>query len=427
MKYSIVFVLSIFVQLALGQDYTEYLTGNSSDLEVSPDFGICMMGGASENDEAMIWFLNRANGGDVVVLRSSGSNGYNNYFYSQLGVTINSVRTFVISSEEGATNSYVLDKIEKAEAIWFAGGDQYDYVSFFKNNAMEDAINDFVNIKGGAIGGTSAGMAILGGGYFSAENGTVTNAQALGDPYHNRMTLGYNDFLEIPYLDHVTTDTHYDDPDRRGRHSVFLARYANDNTSRAFGIACNEYTAVCVDENGRANVYGEYPTYPEYAFFLQSNCTNEFLPETCTNGNPLHWVRNDQALKVYKVPGTLNGQNYFDLSDWQSGSGGEWQNWFVSNGTFATSTTENPNCNDALSIKDIANTDLKVQPNPFSDYVSIKTEIENLNIKMFDVSGKQVGVEFNANKIDTKALANGIYFIIIENEDYKQTFKLIKR
>ncbi|WP_138433605.1 cyanophycinase [Winogradskyella algicola] len=427
MKYFIVFVLSIFVQLALGQDYTEYLTGNSSDLEVSPEFGICMMGGASENDEAMIWFLNRANGGDVVVLRATGSDGYNNYFYSQLGVTINSVRTFVISSEEGATNSYVLDKIEKAEAIWFAGGDQYDYVSFFKNNAMEDAINDFVNIKGGAIGGTSAGMAILGGGYFSAENGTVTNAQALSDPYHNRMTLGYNDFLEIPYLDQMITDTHYDDPDRRARHSVFLARYANDNTSRAFGIACNEYTAVCVDENGRANVYGEYPTYPEYAFFLQSNCTNEFLPETCTDGNPLHWVRNDEALKVYKVPGTLNGQNYFDLSDWQSGSGGEWQNWYVNNGTFATSSSINPNCNDALSVEDIANTELKVLPNPFSDYVSIKTEIENLNIKMFDVSGKQVGVEFDKNKIDTKALANGIYFIIIENEDYKQTFKLIKR
>ncbi|APY07425.1 cyanophycinase [Winogradskyella sp. J14-2] len=427
MRYYLAFMLSIFFKLAICQGYTEFLTGNPNDFIVSPDFGICMMGGASENDEAMIWFLNRANGGDVVVLRASGSDGYNNYFYSQLGVTINSVRTFVISNAEGATNSYVLDKIEKAEAIWFAGGDQYDYVSFFKNNAMEDAINDFVNIKGGAIGGTSAGMAILGGGYFSAENGTVTNAQALGDPYHNRMTLGYNDFLEIPYLDQVITDTHYDDPDRRGRHSVFLARYANDNTSRAFGIACNEYTAVCVDENGMANVYGEYPTYPEYAFFLQSNCTDEFLPETCTNGNPLHWVRNDEALKVYKVPGTLNGQNYFDLSDWQSGSGGEWQNWYVNNGTFATSSSINPNCNDALSIEDIANTDLKVLPNPFSDYVSIKTEIENLNIKMFDVSGKQVGVELYENKIDTKALANGIYFIIIENEDYKQTFKLIKR
>lgn len=235
MKKITVFLI-LLIEFSFGQGYTEYLTGSSIDVDTAHEFGVCMMGGASENDDAMAWFLNKANGGDVVVLRASGSDGYNNYFYSQLGVTINSVRTFVISSEEGATNSYLLDKVEKAEAIWFAGGDQFDYVSFFKDNAMEDALNNFVNVKGGVIGGTSAGMAILGSSYFSAENGTVTNAQALSNPYHNRMTLGYDDFLEIPYLDQVTTDTHYDDPDRRARHSVFLARYAKDNTSRAFGI-----------------------------------------------------------------------------------------------------------------------------------------------------------------------------------------------
>lgn len=40
---------------------------------------------ASECDEAMKWFLNLANGGNVLVLRASGSDGYNNYFYSELG------------------------------------------------------------------------------------------------------------------------------------------------------------------------------------------------------------------------------------------------------------------------------------------------------------------------------------------------------
>ncbi|GAB5562949.1 MAG: hypothetical protein Wins2KO_00120 [Winogradskyella sp.] len=243
------------MQYTFGQGYTEYITGSTTDVNTSHESGICLMGGASENDEAMAWFLNKANGGDVVVLRASGSDGYNNYFYSQLGVTINSVRTFVITSQAGATNPYVLDKVNNAEAIWFAGGDQFDYVTFFKDNAMEDALNNFVNVKGGVIGGTSAGMAILGHAYFSAENGTVTNAQALSNPYHNRMTLGYNDFLDISFLEHAITDTHYDDPDRRARHTTFLARYATDNSSRAFGIACNEYTAVCVDQDGKAKVY----------------------------------------------------------------------------------------------------------------------------------------------------------------------------
>ncbi|NQX84651.1 MAG: T9SS type A sorting domain-containing protein [Flavobacteriaceae bacterium] len=45
------------------QNYSEYTTGNSDDLDVDPTFGVCMMGGASENDNAMIWFLERANVG----------------------------------------------------------------------------------------------------------------------------------------------------------------------------------------------------------------------------------------------------------------------------------------------------------------------------------------------------------------------------
>ena len=43
-----------------------------------------MMGGATEDDNAMKWFLERANGGDVLILRASGSDGYNQYLYSQL-------------------------------------------------------------------------------------------------------------------------------------------------------------------------------------------------------------------------------------------------------------------------------------------------------------------------------------------------------
>ena len=143
MKIVFITLLFSFVLSLNAQNYTEYATGNSNDIDVAPTFGICMMGGASENDNAMIWFLERANGGDVVVLRASGSDGYNNYMYSQLGVSVNSVTTFVIHNENGALNPYVLEKVENAEAIWFAGGDQYDYVSYFKDNAMEDALNSF--------------------------------------------------------------------------------------------------------------------------------------------------------------------------------------------------------------------------------------------------------------------------------------------
>jgi hypothetical protein len=48
----------------------------------------------------MKWFLQRANGGDILVLRTTGSNGYNSYLYSGLGVTVNSVETIVCKQLE---------------------------------------------------------------------------------------------------------------------------------------------------------------------------------------------------------------------------------------------------------------------------------------------------------------------------------------
>lgn len=79
------------------------------------------MGGATEDDNAMKWFLQRANGGDVLVLRTTGSNGYNSYLYSSLGINVNSVETIVCNNASASNDAYVLQKINQAEAIWFAG------------------------------------------------------------------------------------------------------------------------------------------------------------------------------------------------------------------------------------------------------------------------------------------------------------------
>ena len=338
------FVFFFISCISFSQNYTEYATGSNVDAITNNSFGVCMMGGSSESDEAMEWFLNKTDGGDIVVLRASGSNGYNDYLYSKLGVTINSVTTFVIHNVNGAIDPYVLDKVAKAEGVWFAGGDQFKYVSYFKDNAMEDALNAFVNTKHGVIGGTSAGMAILGNYYFDAANDTVTSDQALLNPYDVKVSLGYNDFLEIPYLDNIVTDTHYDARNRRGRHSVFLARFANDYGERSFGIACNERTAVCIEANGKASVFGSYPSHESYAYFMQANCIEDFNPETCESDTPLTWNRSCQALKVFKVPGNIKGENYFNLSDWKTGSGGTWENWYIENGVFYINSTTSLDC-----------------------------------------------------------------------------------
>lgn len=414
--------------LAISQGYTSYFTGNSVNSTAVPEFGICLMGGATEHDEAMKWLLRKANGGDVVVLRSSGSNGYNNYLYSELGVNVNSVETLVITSVAGAENPYVLDKVAHAEMIWFAGGDQFNYVSYFRDSALGDLLNAYINVKKGPIGGTSAGMAILGGKYFSAQNGSVTSAEALSNPYNPKVRLGVDDFLQVPFLQDVITDTHYDNPDRRGRQSVFLARLKQDLNLDVKGIACNEYVAVCIGTDGIAHVYGDHPNYDEFAYFIQGNCANEGNVENCIPNQPLTWNYNGQALKVYKVPGTMNGTNYFNLNHWEAaeGSGGSWENWSVNTGVFAAVSGSAPDC--TLSANDFSNENAALVPNPFEDYLYVN----NLNaakVTIYDMQGRMVHQDdyTSSATIHTASFAKGFYTAKIESDGKTTIRKIVKK
>lgn len=328
------------------QSYTSYFTGNTNDTITSPLGGICLMGGATEDNNAMKWFLEQANGGDILILRTSGSDGYNQYLYSQLGISVNSVESIVFNNPSASNQNYIHSKILQAEAIWFAGGNQWNYISYWRDTPIDSLVRHVVNTRNIVIGGTSAGMAILGEYYFSAENGTVTSSTALNNPYNSLVTIDSAKFLEIDILKDIITDTHYDDPDRKGRHVVFISRMLTDYNSEAKGIACDEYTAVCIDTNGMAHVYGGFPTYDDNAYFLQINCEISVNnPENITSNTPLTWDHSGQAIKVYKIKGTSTGLNSFDLNTWEDGTGGVWENWSVLNGQLSESSSSPINCN----------------------------------------------------------------------------------
>jgi len=389
---------------AFPQSYTSYFTGSNTDVNVTAYGGVCLMGGATDNDEAIKWFLQQANGGDILVLRASGSDGYNNYMYSSLGVSVNSVETIVFNSAVAANEPYIHQKIQTAEAIWFAGGDQWDYVSYWRNTPITMFINDAIQNRNIVIGGTSAGMAIQGGFYFSAQNGTVTSATALSNPYSNNITVDATPFLQNDYLQNVITDTHYDNPDRKGRHVAFLARILTDYGVRAKGIACDEYTAVCIDTAGIARVYGEYPTYDDNAYFIQTNCelAND-TPENCTSGNPLDWNLGGEAVKVYQVKGTLTGMNSFDLTNWQSGNGGVWQNWYVNNSTFMESAGASINCCAGVNLT--FNFDNSPQQTTW--------EILDANDLPVASGGNYTGTQGGALLTETTCLPDGCYDLVV--------------
>jgi cyanophycinase-like exopeptidase len=375
------------------------------------------MGGASEHDEAMKWFLQQANGGDILVLRASGSDGYNDYLYSDLGVTVNSVETIVFNNSNASNSAYVQDKVAKAEAIWMAGGNQWNYVSYWRNTPIDSLINIGLTERNIVIGGTSAGMAVQGGLYFSAENGTVTSAAALANPYNIDMTVDSTDFLHNDYLQDVITDTHYDDPDRKGRHVAFLARAVVDYGVSAKGIACDEYTAVCIDQAGLATVYGEYPEYDETIYFLQVNCeVADNVPETCVSGSSLTWNHAGQAVKVYVVKGTEFGANTFSLADWETGSGGVWENWSVNNGVLSEVAGDPINCS-SLGIKDQSDSQISLTQNAQQLRIELNTQKQIRLVQMMDETGRVVVSDVTSSStslIDLNGIPKGIYVILIE-------------
>src|SRR5215208_870843 len=245
---------------------TRYLTGNAAD--VSPalagpahDFG----GGGTDVDAALQWIIDQVRGCtscatkvDVVILRSTGSNGYNDYIYAMNGV--DSVETLVITSARDANTAAVEATVRNAEVVFFAGGDQCDYVKNFKGTRVETAVES-VYARGGGVGGTSAGLAIQGEFTYDGCTGSAVSTDALANPYHRTITFTY-DFFHWANLQGTITDSHFVTRDRMGRTLAFVARQIQDGkAATALSVAVNEATSVVVDKNGLATVMGEGPAY----------------------------------------------------------------------------------------------------------------------------------------------------------------------
>ncbi len=288
--------------------YKRYLTGNAADV-VRPTSGLLVLqGGGDDVDENYVQMGARSGGGDFVVLRATGAGEYGDYIHEHCNC--DSVETLVVDSRTAASDPAVVETVRNAEALFIAGGDQSNYVRYWRGTPLEDAIN-FVASKPAPIGGTSAGMAILGEFLYPATTPeSLTSAAALADPYAAAVTLERN-FLELPRLKGVLTDQHLWERDRIGRTVTLMARLLQDGwTTEARAIAADRETALHIDPvTGKAEVFAtsDHPT--PYAYFL----TARGLPERCEPGQPLTVGKID----VYRLaPG-----GRFDLTTW-TGEGG---------------------------------------------------------------------------------------------------------
>src|SRR5690606_12956236 len=97
---------------------------------------------------------------------------------------------------------------------------------------------------------TSAGMAIMSQAYFSAQNGSITSDEALENPFDNSLTLGWNDFVDAPFLQNTVTDTHFNERNRYARLMTFMARLVSDHSLEYVrGVASNEHVAIAIGED----------------------------------------------------------------------------------------------------------------------------------------------------------------------------------
>jgi cyanophycinase len=229
-----------------------YHTGAAEDAQARPQTGLLLAGGGGDVDAAMQWLLRKASGGDVVVLRASGGDGYNDYLYRQPGVALNSVRSLVFHSRESALDERAAAWIRRAELIFIAGGDQSRYVRFWRDTPVQQAIQAHI-LAGKPIGGTSAGLAILGEhAYAALHDGDLTSELALADPGHEWITL-VSDFLAVPQLRGILTDSHFSERDRLGRLLVMLGHLGAAHGGVA-GLGVDERTALCIEADGAAQV-----------------------------------------------------------------------------------------------------------------------------------------------------------------------------
>ncbi|WP_404425317.1 cyanophycinase [Nibricoccus sp. IMCC34717] len=212
---------------------------------------LLLAGGGGDVDEAFRWFSKRCGGGDVVVLRVRGGDGYQDYLYREIG-GFASVTTLALREASAASDPAVLQRVREAEGVFLAGGDQARYICDWLESPLGAVLQAHVD-AGKPIGGTSAGLAVLGQFSFHALHDTITSEEALANPNDCRVALGRG-LVQLPLMRGVLTDSHFMARERTGRLAVFLARLAEAGAPGARGLGVDEATAVCVDEQGRGIV-----------------------------------------------------------------------------------------------------------------------------------------------------------------------------
>ena len=154
------------------------------------------------------------------------SSDYNTMFRKR---NVKHVSMIDIFKREDAISIRALKKVERADAIYFTGGDQLNITSLFGGSPLDNLLHEKVR-KGVVIAGTSAGAAMMASSMI--KNGDGDRSPQVG-------AVETSSGLDL--IDNTVIDTHFA---QRGRYGRLLTALAHHPHILCIGI--DESTAIVV-------------------------------------------------------------------------------------------------------------------------------------------------------------------------------------
>lgn len=244
-------------QTAKPAEYDHYTLGDLSAPTPGPvSGGLLLIGGGERHPDALKWFFAKAGHGHIVILSAAYGPEAGKSFVEEVGGIL-SAETFTFKNREAAYDPAILKAIAHADGIFITGGDQSDYVKFWRGTPVAQILDTHV-AAGKPLAGTSAGLAMLGEYLYGCMDSTsLTTPEGLSDPFGPRNTIE-GDFLHLSLLKGVLTDTHFKERDRLGRLFAFLAKAQLGRPADArplLGLGVDEDVSLAVEPDGTGRIY----------------------------------------------------------------------------------------------------------------------------------------------------------------------------
>ncbi len=220
-----------------------------------PQGSVLLVGGGSENyndwsDTPYQWLVSNAPNKKILVLHYSTASSFLPDYFKSLGALES--QNLVISSTAIANDSATYKTILQYDAVFLRGGDQWQYILLWKGTLAEEAIRK-IFMRGGAIGGTSAGAMVLSSIIADAKNGTVDPRISIKNPLLSGISFT-KDFLG--FVPNVICDTHFYERGRIARLLSMMAMYHKQNNQWIIGLGVDDATAIGISSEGTGEIFG---------------------------------------------------------------------------------------------------------------------------------------------------------------------------